>query len=85
MARIVVEVVDQLDLSALMGAYRGSGGSATSPPAMLMYGYATGTYSSRRIERASRAGLISAAPKGGCSTAKCSEAEMGLRGAKGES
>jgi transposase len=57
LARFVVEVVDQLDLSALTGAYRGSGGSAAYHPAMLlallMYGYATGTYSSRRIERAS--------------------------------
>ena len=57
LARFVVEVVDQLDLSALTGAYRGSGGSAAYHPAMLLalllYGYASGTYSSRRIERAS--------------------------------
>ncbi|MFT5176501.1 MAG: transposase [Gammaproteobacteria bacterium] len=57
LARFVVEVVDQLDLSALTGAYRGSGDSAAYHPAMLlallMYGYATGTYSSRRIEQAS--------------------------------
>jgi hypothetical protein len=58
LARFVVEVVDQLDLSTLTGAYRSSGGSAAYHPAMLLalllYGYATGTYSSRRIEQASR-------------------------------
>lgn len=57
LARFVVEVVDQLDLSALTGQYRGAGGSAAYHPAMLLglllYGYATGTYSSRRIEQAS--------------------------------
>ena len=36
LARFVVEVVDQLDLSALTGAYRDSGGSAAYHPAMLL-------------------------------------------------
>jgi len=56
LARFVVEVVDQLDLSALTRQYRGSGSAAYHPAmllGLLMYGYATGTYSSRGIERAS--------------------------------
>jgi transposase len=52
----VVEVIDGLDLSELVKAYRGSG-SASYHPAMLLglmvYGYATKTFSSRAIERAS--------------------------------
>lgn len=55
LARFVVEVVDQLDLSAMEKAYRGSG-SASYHPAMLLalmiYGYATAVFSSRKIERA---------------------------------
>lgn len=55
LARFVVEVVDQLDLSAMVKAYRGSG-SASYHPAMLLglliYGYATRVFSSRAIERA---------------------------------
>lgn len=55
LARFVVEVVDQLDLSAMTKAYRGSG-SASYHPAMLLglliYGYATKVFSSRAIERA---------------------------------
>ncbi|HXD03784.1 MAG TPA: IS1182 family transposase [Novosphingobium sp.] len=56
LARFVVEIVDQLDLSALERAYRGSGKAAYHPAmltALLIYGYATGTYSSRAIEKAS--------------------------------
>jgi transposase len=55
LARFVVEVVDGLDLSELVKAYRGSG-SASYHPAMLLslliYGYATKVFSSRAIERA---------------------------------
>jgi transposase len=55
LARFVVEVIDGLDLSELIKAYRGSG-SASYHPAMLLgllvYGYATKTFSSRGIERA---------------------------------
>ena len=60
LARFVVEIVDQLDLSNMTRAYRGAG-SAAYPPAMLLalliYGYATGTYSSRRIEAATHDSL----------------------------
>jgi len=56
LARFVVDTVDQLDLRALNIRYAGRG-EAAYPPAMLLallfYGYATGEFSSRRIERAS--------------------------------
>ncbi len=55
LARFVVDIVDQLDLSALSAQYRGSGSAAYHPALMLgllIYGYATGVYSSRRIEAA---------------------------------
>ena len=55
LARFVVEVIEQLDLSAFVKAYRGSG-SASYHPSMLLgllvYGYATGVFSSRKLERA---------------------------------
>ncbi len=55
LARFIVETVEQLDLSELNRAYAGRG-EAAYPPAMLLallfYGYATGEFSSRRIERA---------------------------------
>ena len=55
LARFVVEIVDQLDLSELTRQYRGSGSDAYHPSVMLglfIYGYATGVFSSRRIEAA---------------------------------
>ena len=55
MARFVVEVFDRLDLSAMSRSYRGTG-SASYHPALLLgilvYGYATGVFSSRKLERA---------------------------------
>jgi len=54
LARFVVDIVDQLDLSAMTCQYRGAGSAAYHPSmllALLIYGYATGTYSSRRIEQ----------------------------------
>lgn len=56
LARFVVEIVEQLDLSGLERAYRGSGKAAYHPAmltALLIYGYATSAYSSRAIEKAS--------------------------------
>src|SRR6266853_971389 len=54
LARFVVEVIDGLDLSAMIRSYRGSG-SASYHPALLLgllvYGYATGVFSSRKLER----------------------------------
>ena len=55
LARFVVEIVEQLDFSSLTHQYRGSGSEAYHPQmlaALLLYGYATGTYSSRKLERA---------------------------------
>ena len=55
LARFVVEVVDQLDLSQLTREYEGRGSKAYHPAtllAILVYGYATGVFSSRRLERA---------------------------------
>ena len=55
LARFIVEVIDGLDLGQMSGAYRGSG-SASYHPRMLLgilvYGYATGVFSSRKQERA---------------------------------
>lgn len=56
LSRFVVDVVDQLDLSALERRYSGRGKKAYHPSllvAVLFYGYATGVYSSRALERAS--------------------------------
>ena len=55
LARFVVDIVDQLDLSALSRQYRAGGSPAYHPSVMLgllIYGYATGVYASRRIETA---------------------------------
>jgi transposase len=54
LARFVVEVVDRLDLSGMVKAYRGSGSASCHPSVLLglVYGYATGVFSSRKLERA---------------------------------
>ena len=55
LARFVVEVIDQLDLSELVRQYAGRGSHAWHPAmllGLLVYGYATGVHSSRKIERA---------------------------------
>jgi len=55
LARFVVEVVDGLDTSAMSSAYRGSGSASYHPRlllGLLIYGYATGVFSSRKLERA---------------------------------
>jgi transposase/IS5 family transposase len=55
LARYVVDVVEGLDLSELERAYAGRGSDAYHPAlllSLLIYGYATGTHSSRKIERA---------------------------------
>lgn len=55
LARFIVEVVDGLDVSALEKAYAGRGTAAYHPTvllALLVYGYANGVFSSRKIERA---------------------------------
>lgn len=55
LARFVVEVIDQMDLSELVRQYAGRGSDAYHPAmllGLLVYGYATGAHSSRKIERA---------------------------------
>jgi transposase len=55
LARFVVEVIDGLDLSAMTKSYRGSGSASYHPSVLLgivVYGYATGVFSSRKLERA---------------------------------
>ena len=55
LARFVVEVIAGLDLRAMTGSYRGSGEASYHPQLLLgiiVYGYATGVFSSRKLERA---------------------------------
>ena len=55
MARFVVEVVGGLDLRSITGSYRGSGEASYHPEllvGLIVYGYATGVFSSRKLERA---------------------------------
>ena len=50
LARFVVEVIEGLDLRAMTGSYRGSGEASYHPRLLLgliIYGYATGVFSSR--------------------------------------
>jgi transposase len=60
LARFVVEVVDGLDLSAMSKSYRGSGSASYHPAVLLgllVYGCATGVFSSRKLERATYASV----------------------------
>ena len=55
LARFVVDTIAQLDLSALYARYGSRGGQPYAPEillGLLFYGYATGTFSSRKLERA---------------------------------
>lgn len=55
LARFVVDMVSQLDLSAIYKRYGVRGGEAIAPEALLaviFYGYSTGKFSSRKIEKA---------------------------------
>ena len=55
LARFVVEVIDGLDLSHLTRQYAGRGSKAHHPGtllAILVYGYCTGVFSSRKLEMA---------------------------------
>ncbi len=56
LARFVAEIVDGLDLNHLSAAYSGKGSKPYHPSmlvALLFYGYATGVFSSRKLEKAS--------------------------------
>ncbi len=55
LARFIVDVMAQLDLSLLYARYAQVGGEALAPEillGLLFYGYATGVFSSRKIEKA---------------------------------
>jgi transposase len=55
LARFVVDVIAQLDLSPIYARYAPVGGEAIAPEillGLLFYGYATGVFSSRKIEKA---------------------------------
>src|SRR5664279_1341410 len=55
LARFVVEVVESLDLRGMSASYRGSGSASYRPAvllSLLIYGCATGVFSSRKLERA---------------------------------
>ena len=56
LARFVVDIVEQLDLKSITDKYNNKGILAYSPRmlvALLFYGYATGVFSSRQLERGS--------------------------------
>jgi len=55
LARFIVDIVSQLDLRPLAETYAGKGYKAYHPEiliSLLFYGYATGVFSSRKIEKA---------------------------------
>jgi transposase len=55
LARFVVDIVSQLNLQSLADTYEGKGCKAYHPEillSLLFYGYATGIFSSRKIEKA---------------------------------
>jgi transposase len=55
LARFIVDTIARLDLSAFYAGYAGVGGAAFAPElllGLLFYGYATGVFSSRKLEKA---------------------------------
>ena len=55
LARFVVSMIGELDLHGIYDGYGEQGGAAYAPEllmGMLIYGYATGVFSSRKLERA---------------------------------
>ena len=55
LARFVVDIISQLDLRGIYAQYAPIGGEAIAPEillGLLFYGYATGLFSSRKIEKA---------------------------------
>jgi transposase len=54
LARFVVEIVEQINLRPIKASYSGRGSKPYNPEmlvALLFYGYATGVFSSRKLER----------------------------------
>lgn len=57
LVRVVSEVIDRLDLSPLLGQYKGGGASSYHPKMLLkvlVYAYTQKIYSSRKIAKALR-------------------------------
>jgi transposase len=55
LARFVVDVISELNLSKIYAGYADVGGAPIAPEillGLLFYGYATGVFSSRKIEKA---------------------------------
>ena len=55
LAQFIVDVIDGLDLGRMSRAYRGTGSASYHPRmllSILVYGYGTGVFSSRKLERA---------------------------------
>jgi transposase len=55
LARFIVDIIAQLDLGPIYAHYASHGGEAIAPEVLLgllFYGYATGLFSSRKIEKA---------------------------------
>jgi transposase len=55
LARFVVDIVEQLDVGRLSAVYSGRGSRPFHPAmlvALLFYGYSTGVFSSRKLEKA---------------------------------
>jgi transposase len=60
LARFVVDIISQLDLSKIYAGYAEQGGEAIAPEALLgllFFGYASGIFSSRKLEKATRENL----------------------------
>ncbi len=57
LVRFVVDIVDRLDLRELETAYAGCGKQPYHPAvllSLLLYGYTTGVFSSRKLEQAKK-------------------------------
>jgi len=55
LVRFVVDILSQLDMSKIYAGYAERGGEAIAPEVLLgllLYGYVTGVFSSRKIEKA---------------------------------
>ena len=58
--RVVRDVIDQLDIEPILNKYKGGGASSFHPKLLLkvmIYGYLSNTYSSRKIEQAVRSNI----------------------------
>ncbi len=58
--RIVRSVIDQLNIDDILKKYKGGGASSYHPKLMLkilVYGYLSNTYSSRKIEQAAQSNI----------------------------